>query len=110
MSNKFISVITTSFNCSKYIEDTIKSVIGQEFSDLQYIVIDAGSTDGTVEILEKHKDSINVLISESDEGMYYGIQKGAGYVEGEIMAWLNADDAYLPWTFSVVENIFKKFT
>jgi len=109
MSNKYISVITTSFNCSQYIENTIQSITGQNYSGLQYIVVDALSTDGTDVILDKYKDSIDIVIRESDEGMYHGIQKGAGYVEGEIMAWLNADDAYLPWTFSVVENIFKRF-
>lgn len=109
MSNKCISVITTSFNCAQYIENTIQSVIRQNHPGLQYIVIDAFSTDGTAEIIHRYKDSIDVSVSEPDGGMYHGIQKGAGYVEGEIMAWLNADDAYLPWTFSVVENIFKKF-
>jgi len=109
MSNKCISVITTSFNCSQYIENTIQSVIGQDYPALQYIVVDALSTDGTADVLQRYKDSIDIIIREADEGMYHGIQKGAGYVEGEIMAWLNADDAYHPWTFSVVENIFKKF-
>lgn len=109
MNNKFLSVITTSFNSAQYIESTIQSVVSQGFSGLQYIVIDAASTDGTAEILQKYNDYIDISITEPDEGMYHGIQKGAGYVEGEIMAWLNADDAYLPWTFSVVENIFKKF-
>ncbi len=103
-----ISVITTSFNCEKYIEATIRSVVEQN-CPAQYIVIDAASTDGTNEILQKYKNSLNVFISEPDSGMYHGIEKGANYVNGEIMAWLNADDTYLPWTFSVVENIFKKF-
>jgi len=109
MNNKYISVITTSFNCAQYIKSTIQSVIGQNYPALQYIVIDALSTDGTAIILKKYKDSIDTIVSEPDKGMYHGIHKGAGYVESEIMAWLNADDAYLPWTFSVVENIFKKF-
>ena len=109
MNSKYLSVITTSFNSAQYIENTIKSVISQGFSNIQYIVIDADSTDGTAEILQKYNDSIDISVTEPDEGMYHGIQKGAEYVEGDIMAWLNADDAYLPWTFSVVEDIFNKF-
>lgn len=108
MNDKVISVITTSYNCSKYIETTLKSVLEQDIA-VQYIVIDAASTDGTKEILDKYKNSIDVIVSEPDDGMYHGIQKGASYVKGDIMAWINADDAYMPWTFSIVENIFRKF-
>lgn len=108
MSKKYISIITTSYNCDRYIENTIKTVIGQD-CPVQYIVMDADSQDGTKAILNKYSDSIDIMISEPDHGMYHGIQKGATYVRGEIMGWLNADDSYLPWTFSVVEEIFKKF-
>lgn len=108
MNGPKISVITTSFNCEKYIETTIKSVIDQE-CDVQYIVIDANSTDHTMDIINKYKDKIDVLINEPDDGMYYGIQKGAKYINGDIMAWLNADDRYLPWTFSIVKAIFTKY-
>ncbi len=108
MNEHLISVITTSYNCEKYIEETIMSVVSQQHS-AQYIVIDAASTDSTLNIINKYKDSIDTLVSEPDKGMYHGIQKGASYVRGEIMSWLNADDIYHPWTFSVVEEIFKKF-
>ncbi len=108
MSKKMISIITTSYNCEKYIEATIQSVVEQDVP-VQYIVMDAASTDGTKEVIDKYKSSIDVVVSEADEGMYHGIQKGSSYVKGEIMAWVNADDAYLPWTFSIVEEIFQKF-
>jgi len=105
----YISVVTTSYNCEQYLEDTIKSVINQKCDSYKYIIIDAASTDGTVGVLERYKNELGRLVIEPDNGMYYGINKGAQYVDGEIMAWLNADDIYYPWTFSIVEEIFKKF-
>lgn len=105
MNNSDISIITTSFNCADYIETTIKSVVSQDIK-AQYIIMDAASTDNTMEIVNRYKDSIDVISSEPDKGMYHGINNGACHVSGNIMGWLNADDAYLPWTFSVVEDIF----
>jgi len=107
MSNNSISIITTSFNCAGYIETTIKSVINQDVK-AQYIIMDAASTDNTMDIVNRYKDSIDVISSEPDDGMYHGIQKGAQHVTGDIMAWINADDAYLPWAFSIVKDIFDK--
>ena len=106
---KYISIVTSCYNCEQYIESTIKSVIQQDFTGLQYIITDGASTDRTLDIIRKYQEYIDVLISEPDDGMYHGIQKGFQYAEGEIMAWLNGDDIYHPWTFSIVERIFKKF-
>lgn len=107
--NPYISIITTSFNCEKYIEHTIQSVYRQDSSNYKHIIIDGGSTDGTIAVLERYKNRFAQLVIEPDEGMYHGIDKGSKYVDTEIMAWLNADDIYYPWTFSVVEEIFKTY-
>jgi len=109
MNNKSITIVTTSLNCEQYIEYSIQSVLVQGYPHLQYIVIDGASTDSTMEIVNKFQDQLDVIVSEPDEGMYHGIQKGFSYTQGEIMAWLNADDIYFPWTFSIVGRIFQKF-
>jgi glycosyltransferase involved in cell wall biosynthesis len=71
--------------------------------------MDGGSTDGTSDILRRYSEKIDIISSEADKGQYYAIQKGLDMCHGEIMAWLNADDIYLPWTFSVVDSIFHQF-
>lgn len=71
-----ISVVTTNFNQEKYLEETILSVLNQNYPNLEYIVIDGGSTDGSVDIIKKYADKLAYWISEPDEGMYYGLQKG----------------------------------
>lgn len=104
-----ISVVTSCYNGEKYIEDTIRSVINQQYQNLQYILIDGASTDNTMAIVEKYKNDIDIIISEPDNGQYHGIMKGLQLANGDIMAWLNADDFYYPWTFSLVNRIFQKF-
>ena len=102
-----ISIITPTFNCSKYLEDTIKSIISQNYPNLEYIVIDGGSTDGTVEIIRKYSDFIAFWISEPDDGMYDAINKGFQRSTGEIMAWLNSDDLYHNGALLCVGEIFE---
>ena len=92
-----------------YIETTLKSVLSQEYSNLEYIVIDGGSTDGTQEIIEKYRNNLAYYISEPDNGMYDAISKGFEKATGDIIAWINADDVYMPWTLQVVNEIFKKY-
>lgn len=104
-----ISVITPCFNMTGYIEQTICSILDQGYPNLEYIIVDGGSTDGTLDVIGKYRDRISVIISEPDKGMYDAIQKGMNLASGEILAWLNADDVYLPWTFSVVAEIFSQF-
>ncbi len=107
--NPYISIVTTTYNCEEYIDQTIQSIHSRNNKNFCHIIVDAGSTDGTVSILNKVKSKFKKFIIEPDDGMYFGIQKGAKYVDTEIMAWLNADDIYYPWTMSVVTEIFKKF-
>lgn len=87
-----ISIITPSFNQAQYLEETILSVIGQGYPSLEYIIIDGGSTDGSVDIIRKYADKIAYWVSEPDKGMYDAIQKGFDKSTGEIMGWINSDD------------------
>ena len=92
----------------KYIEQTIQSIIMQDYPDLEYIIVDGGSTDNTMDIINKYKSKISIIISEPDNGMYDAISKGINSSTGDILAWLNADDIYFPWTLSTVAKTFSE--
>jgi len=104
-----VSIVTTVYNGEKYIEDTIQSVLSQTYDKIEYIIIDGGSTDRTVEIIRKYEDKITYWISEPDKGMYDGLCKGFEIAHGEILAWLNADDMYYPSAIQVVVEYFLKY-
>jgi glycosyltransferase involved in cell wall biosynthesis len=104
-----ISVVTVNFNNGEFLEETIKSVIEQGYPNLEYILIDGGSTDNSLEIIDRYKDHFAFWVSESDEGQYQAIQKGFDNSTGEIMAWLNSDDKYLPKSLFTVAEIFNKY-
>ncbi len=91
-----VSIITPSFNQASYIEETIRSVLLQGYPDLEYIVIDGGSKDGTVDIIRKYQQWISHWVSESDKGQTDAINKGFRASSGEIIAWQNSDDTYEP--------------
>jgi glycosyltransferase involved in cell wall biosynthesis len=91
-----ITIITPSFNQGDYIEETIRSIILQNYPKLQYIIVDGGSTDDTLNIIEKYKDWIDVVISESDNGQSHAINKGWKLAKGEITTWINSDDLLAP--------------
>lgn len=93
----------------QYIGDTIDSILNQKYPELEYIVIDGCSTDNTCNIVRSYGERVTKLISEKDDGQYHAIQKGLDLATGDIMGWLNADDIYMPWTLSVVSEVFKKF-
>jgi glycosyltransferase involved in cell wall biosynthesis len=105
-----LSVVTPSFNQARYLEETIQSVLSQNYPNLEYIIIDGGSTDGSVEIIKKYESNLAYWISEPDHGMYYAVQKGFERCTGEIMAWINSDDKYFPGAFSIVAEIFTRFS
>jgi glycosyltransferase involved in cell wall biosynthesis len=101
-----ISIVTACFNSIDYIEETIKSILNQNYPNLEYIIIDGGSTDGTIEVIEKYKSQIKYFISEKDLGHANALNKGFKISTGEIMGFLNADDIYMPWTFRTISEIF----
>ena len=89
-----ISVVTVVFNNAATIEDTILSVARQSFSDREHVIVDGASSDGTLEIIAKHRQKIASLLSEPDEGLYYAMNKGIRLAKGEIVGFLNSDDMY----------------
>src|SRR3989339_645559 len=91
-----ISIVTVSYNSAETIEDAILSVIKQKGDfQVEYIIVDGGSTDGTLEIINKYKDKISKVISESDKGIYDAMNKGIELATGEIIGVLNSDDFYV---------------
>ncbi|HYK77715.1 MAG TPA: glycosyltransferase family 2 protein [Daejeonella sp.] len=89
-----ISIVTPSFNQGQYLEEAMLSVISQGYPNLEYIVIDGGSADNSVEIIKKYEQYLAYWVSEKDAGMYHAVQKGFERSNGEIMAWINSDDKY----------------
>lgn len=96
MSNRpKISIITACYNAENTIEQTIQSVLGQTYEHIEYIIVDGASTDGTMEIVEKYRNKIDVVVSESDKGVYDAFNKGVHIASGEYIMFLNADDYFL---------------
>ena len=101
-----ISIVTPSFNQAQFLEGTIRSVLSQGYPNLEYIVIDGGSSDDTVTLIRRYEKQLAYWVSERDGGQYDAINKGFSRSSGEIMAWINSDDMYLPWAFEIVAEIF----
>nr|WP_067060498.1 glycosyltransferase family 2 protein [Mucilaginibacter sp. L294] len=89
-----ISIITVAYNSAKTIEETIRSVLSQDYGDIEYLIIDGKSTDGTLDIINKYKAEISNVISEADEGIYDAMNKGIKVATGDIIGFLNSDDVF----------------
>ncbi|MET0463960.1 MAG: glycosyltransferase family 2 protein [Chitinophagaceae bacterium] len=103
-----ITIITPSFNQGQYIEDTILSIIEQNYPNLEYIIIDGGSTDETVSVIEKYSDRISYWVSEKDKGQSDAINKGFRMATGDIINWINSDDQLMPGSLHAIAAYFNK--
>ncbi len=104
-----ISVVTPSYNQCNFIEETIKSVLDQDYQNLEYIIIDGESSDSSARIISQYENRLHFWVTEKDDGHAHALNKGFSHATGEIMAWINSDDKYTPWTFKAVAEIFTLF-
>jgi len=110
LTEPLVSIVTPSYNQAKFLERTIQSVLDQDYPNLEYYVIDGGSNDGSVEIIKRYQDRLAGWLSENDQGQTDAINKGFSLCQGEIMAWLNSDDIYLPGAISSAVNFLQENT
>jgi len=104
-----ISIVTPSYNQGKYIEETIKSVLEQNYTNFEYVIIDGGSSDNSQKIINKYRKKLKYFESKKDRGQSHAINKGFKHTDGEIMAWINSDDVLRPGALRLVASIFAQF-
>lgn len=105
-----ISIVTPSYNQSKFIEKTILSVLNQNYPNMEYIIIDGGSNDGSLEIIKKYEKYLTYWVSEPDHGQSHALNKGFLKATGDIFAYLNSDDIYMPESLKLISNYFKNIS
>src|SRR5690606_11897786 len=110
MNYQKISIVRPYFNRKTHLEEAIRSVLDQRYPNLEYIIIDGGSTDGSVDIIRKYETHLAYWVSEPDNGMYHAIQKGFQMSSGEIMGWLNSDDRLHTNSLFTLAEIFSQFS
>ena len=101
-----ISIVTPSYNQGTFLEETIQSILSQDYPNLEYIIIDGGSTDNSVEIIKKYEQHISYWVSEKDKGQTNAISKGFAKATGEICNWINSDDVLAPNALKTIANAF----
>jgi glycosyltransferase involved in cell wall biosynthesis len=107
-NNPLISIITVVYNGRDFLEKTIRSVINQSYKNIEYIIIDGGSNDGTVDIIKRYEDKIDYWVSEKDDGIYDAMNKGIKIARGEYIAFINADDWYEEEVLQEFADILQK--
>ena len=105
-----ISIVTPSYNQGRFLGETIQSILDQNYANLEYVIIDGGSNDCSVDIIKAYEKQLHYWTSEKDEGHGHALNKGFSHTTGEIMAWINSDDKYTPWSLKVVAEIFAQFS
>jgi glycosyltransferase involved in cell wall biosynthesis len=108
MSRPRLSVVTPSYNQGRYLERTIRSVLDQGYENLEYAIVDGGSTDNSVEIIKRFEDRLAWWVSEPDEGQVHAINKGIERTAGEVVAYVNSDDYYLPGAFEAAIDALER--
>ena len=102
-----VSIITITYNSAATVEDTLKSVVDQDYPNIEYLIIDGKSKDNTLQIVDKYKDKITKVVSEKDKGLYDALNKGIALATGDIVGMLHSDDLYA--TNQVISDIVKTF-
>lgn len=105
-----VSIVTVVFNGQLHLEQTILSVLGQSYSNIEYIVIDGGSSDGSLDIIQKYNNNIDYWISEPDDGIYHAMNKGIKLASGQFIGLINSDDYYTRDSVKIVVNYFNQFS